>query len=138
MQRSRQIRWTVLALVVALTALGSAAAPGGAAPTINLSVWGGFPEIVPVYQRAAADYDRAHPNVHTTVLATQLRDYERKLAASLPSDTAGDILEVDDTTVFRYIDAGLIAKAPGDVAQYVRGRSFGGAAQQHATVGSDV
>ena len=138
MHGNRQTRWAVLALVVALAALGSAAAPGGAAPSVNLAVWGGFPDIVPVYQRAAADYDRAHPNVHTTVLATQLRDYERKLAASLPSDTAGDVLEVDDATVFRYIDAGLIAKAPPDMAQYVRGRAFGSAAQQHATVGSNV
>src|SRR5579884_3473419 len=123
-----QIRRVGIAVAVAAAGLGMAAAPGGAAATVNLSVWGGFPEIVPVYQRAAADYDRAHPNVHTTVLATQLRDYERKLAASLPADTAGDVLtvvsstsstspavsagseadvlEVDDTTVFRYIDAG--------------------------------
>jgi len=137
-RKHQQIRWAVLALAVALAALGSAAAPSGAAPTINLSVWGGYPEIVPVYQRAAADYDRAHPNVHTTVLATELRDYERKLAASLPSDTAGDVLEVDDATVFRYIDAGLIAKAPADMTGYVRSRSFGSSAQQHATVGSDV
>lgn len=138
MHESRQLRWTVLALAVALAALGSAAPPGGAAPTVNLSVWSGYPEILPVYQRAAADYDRAHPNAHTTVLATQLRDYERKLAASIPSNTAGDVLEVDDATVFRYIDAGLIAKAPPDVAQYVRSRSFGSASQQHTAVGSDV
>src|SRR5262249_21269619 len=130
--------WLGLALVVAVTALGSVAAPGRAAPSINLAVWSGFPDLLPVYQRAAADYDRAHPNVHTTALATQLRDYERKLAASIPSETAGDVLEVDDATVFRYIDAGLIAKAAPDIAQYVRSRSFGSAAQQHAVVGSDV
>ncbi len=133
-----QIRRVGIAVAVAAAGLGMAAAPGGAAATVNLSVWGGFPEIVPVYQRAAADYDRAHPNVHTTVLATQLRDYERKLAASLPADTAGDVLEVDDTTVFRYIDAGLIAKAPPEIASFVRSRSFGAAAQHHATVGPDV
>lgn len=134
----QQIRWIVLAFVVALAGLGGTAVPGGAAPTVNLAVWSGYPELLPVYQRAASDYDRAHPNVRTTVLATELRDYERKLAASIPSDTAGDVLEVDDATVFRYIDAGLIAKAPPDMAQYVRSRSFGSASQQHARVGADV
>ncbi|HLY22283.1 MAG TPA: extracellular solute-binding protein [bacterium] len=139
MQRTwQQARWLGLALAVAVAALGGAAAPGGAAPSINLAIWSGYPELQPVYQAAADAYDRAHPNVHTTVLVTQLRDYERKLAASIPSGTAGDILEVDDATVFRYIDAGLIAKAPPDMAQYVRGRGFGTASQQHATVGSDV
>ncbi len=134
----QQTRWLGLALAVAVGMLGGAAAPGRAAPSVNLAVWSGYPELLPVYQRAAADYDQAHPNVHTTVLATQLRDYERKLAASIPSDTAGDVLEVDDATVFRYIDAGLIAKAPPDIVQYVRSRSFGSAPQQHAAVGSDV
>jgi multiple sugar transport system substrate-binding protein len=127
-----------MALVLAVAGLGGTAAPGGAAPSITLSLWSGYPELVPVYQRAADDYDRTHPNVHTTVLATQLRDYERKLAASIPSDTAGDVLEVETTTMDRYVEAGLVAKAPADVAGYVRSKSFESAAQNHAVVGGDV
>jgi multiple sugar transport system substrate-binding protein len=136
--RLEQARWAAMAVVLAVAGLAGAAAPGRAAPSISLSVWSGFPELLPVYQRAAADYDRAHPNVHTTVLATELRDYERKLAASIPSDTAGDVLEVDDATMDRYVEAGLVAKAPADVAKYVRSKSFSGAAQDHAAVGGDV
>jgi len=134
----RQGRLVGMALVLALAGLGGAAVRGGAAPSINLSVWGGFPELLPVYQRAAADYDRAHPNVKTTVLATDLREYERKLAASIPSGTAGDILEVDDATMDRYVEAGLIAKAPPEMVQFVRSRAFGSASQEHAAVGGDV
>ena len=134
----RQARWVGMALVLAIAGLGSAAGPGGAAPSMSLSVWSGFPELAPVYQRAAEAYDRAHPNAKTTVLATELRDYERKLAASIPSDTAGDVLEVDDATMDRYVEAGLIAKAPADMAGYVRSASFASAAQEHAAVGGDV
>jgi multiple sugar transport system substrate-binding protein len=136
--RRQPALWMVPALVVIMATLGGATAPGRAAAAINLSVWGGFPEILPIYQRAAEAYDRAHPNVKTTVLATQLRDYERKLAASIPSETAGDVLEVDDATMARYIEAGLISKAPSEIVQIVRSRSFSGASQAHAAVGSET
>ena len=134
----QQARWVGMALVLAVAGLGGAAAPGGAAPSTTLSVWSGYPELLPVYQHAADAYDQAHPGVKTTVLATQVRDYERKLAASIPSDTAGDVLEADDATMARYIEAGLIGKAPADTVKYVRSPSFGSAAQEHAAVGGDV
>jgi multiple sugar transport system substrate-binding protein len=137
-RRLQAARWVGMALMLAIAGLGGAAAPGRAAPSVNLSVWSGYPELVPVYQRAANDYDRAHPNVHTTVLATELRDYERKLAASLPSDTAGDVLEVETSTIDRYVEAGLVAKAPAEVAGFVRSKSFESAAQDHAAVGGAV
>src|SRR6266550_1389925 len=129
---------TIVALIVILIGVALSAPTGGAAPVVNLSIWGGYPEIAPVYQRAADAYQQAHPNVKVTVLTTDLRDYERKLAASLPSDTAGSILEVEASTVERYLEAGLIPKAPADMAQFVRSRSFNKSAQDAASLANDV
>ncbi|TMI89345.1 MAG: extracellular solute-binding protein [Bacillati bacterium ANGP1] len=137
MGRPRALR-TVVALIVILLGVAISAPTGGAVPVVNLSIWGGYPEIAPVYQRAADAYQQAHPNVKVTVLTTDLRDYERKLAASLPSDTAGNVLEVEASTVERYLEAGLIPKAPADLAQFVRSRSFNKSAQDAASLASDV
>src|SRR5438132_4275024 len=129
---------TTVALIVILIGVARSAPAGGAAPVVNPSSWGGYPVIAPVYRRAADAYQQAHPNVKVTVLTTDLRDYERKLAASLPSDTAGNILEVEASTVERYLEAGLIPHAPADIAQFVRSRSFNKSAQDAASVADAV
>ena len=130
--------WPGVVLILILAVVVISAPAGRAAPAVELSIWGGYPEIAPIYQRAAEAYQQAHPNVKVTVLTTDIRDYEHKLAASLPSDTAGNILEVEAPTVERYIEAGLIPKAPPDIAQFVRSRSFNASAQEAASVGTDV
>jgi len=133
----RSVRWLSWTLIAA-AGLAGASAPGRAAPAVALAVWSGYPDLQPVYQAAVDAYEQAHPNIKMIVLTTQLRDYERKLATSIPSDTAGDVLEVDDATIDRYVEAGLVAKAPGDIAGYVRSASFGSASQEHAVFGGDV
>ena len=134
----RLVPGLTVALVAGLLAIGLPSGPGHAAAVISLSLWSGYPELTPVFQSAAADYQKAHPNVTITILTTELRDYERKLAASIPAGTAGDILQVDYTTMDRYIEAGLIPKAPSDIVQLVHSRSFGAASRDHVTVGGDV
>jgi multiple sugar transport system substrate-binding protein len=129
-------RHVVALLVIAMALMLPSS--GGAAPAVTLAVWGGYPEITPVYQHAADAYQQAHPDVKVTVLTTELRDYERKLAAALPSDTAGDVLEVEGPTMERYIEAGMIPKPPAEIIQFIRSRSFNKAAQDNAAVGSDV
>ncbi|HET8580148.1 MAG TPA: extracellular solute-binding protein [Nitrospiraceae bacterium] len=131
-------RGLTVVVVACLLALGLLYTPGQAAPAINLSLWSGYPELTLVFQAAAADYQKAHPNVTISILTTELRDYERKLAASIPAGTAGDILQVDYTTMDRYIQVGLIPKAPPEIAQFVRSRSFTASSQGHVTWAGDV
>ena len=50
---------------------------------ITISIWGGFPEIQPVYEAAAAEYKKLHPNVTVTVLTAALREFEQKMAATI-------------------------------------------------------
>ena len=98
--------------------------PAYGAPTVRLNLWGGFPEIGPFYERMAADYSRANPNVEITVLTHHLRDFERKLAATIPADTAADILEISTYAMQRFIEAGLIPPNPSAQDAFVRSKTF--------------
>src|SRR2546428_14012522 len=116
--------WPVVGLILILAAVGVSTPTGRAAPVVELSIWGGYPEIAPIYQRAAGAYQQAHPNVKVTVLTTDIRDYERKLAASLPSDTAGNILAVEAPRAGRSIETGLTPNAPPGIPPFAHSRSL--------------
>ncbi len=108
-----------------LLAVGSfIVAPAYGAPTIQLSLWTGFPEAGPFYERAAADYRRSHPNVEVTVLTHPLRDFERKLAATIPADTAADIIQIPNASIRRFVEAGLIPSNPAAQDRFLKGGSF--------------
>ena len=51
-----------------------------------------------------------------TVLTAALRDFEQKMAATIPADSAGDILEANPFAVQKYIVAGLIPPVPDDLS----------------------
>lgn len=99
-------------------------APAFGAPTVRLSLWGGFPEIGPFYERLAADYRRANPTVEITILTHVLRDFERKLAATIPADGAADIIEISTYAMQRFIEAGFIPPNPPAQDALVRSKSF--------------
>lgn len=123
--RTRRFRHPgVLGLCAVLAAGLLAVAPATGAPTVRLSLWGGFPEIGPFYERVAADYRRANPNVEITILTHPLRDFERKLAATVPADTAADILEISTYALQRFIEAGFIPPNPPTQDAFVRSKSF--------------
>ena len=88
MRGQRSCHPGTLALCVLLAAGLLALAPASGAPAVRLSLWGGYPELGPFYERVAADYHTAHPTVEITILTHPLRDYERKLAATIPADSA--------------------------------------------------
>jgi multiple sugar transport system substrate-binding protein len=99
-------------------------APAAAAkpfPTepVTISIWGGFPEIQPVYEAAAAEYKKLHPNVTVTVLTAALRDFEQKMAATIPADSAGDILEANPFAIQKFIVADLLPPVPDDLVQWM-------------------
>ncbi|MEM0173109.1 MAG: extracellular solute-binding protein [Sulfolobaceae archaeon] len=91
----------------------------GQAP-ITLSIWSGYPEMEPLYKIVANEFIEKHPNVKIEILTMPLRDYERRLALTIPAGTAGDILEVSYSTMFRYINAGFISPAPESIANFVK------------------
>jgi multiple sugar transport system substrate-binding protein len=86
---------------------------------ITLSIWADDAGMAPWYQKVTAAYTQLHPNVKFDVQAFAVRDFETKIAAALPSDTAADILQGSGTTFRKYVEPGLINKNPDSVTKIV-------------------
>ncbi len=72
-----------------------------------------------MYEAAAAEYKKLHPNVTVTVLTGALRDMEQKFAAGITADTAGDILEANPFVIQKFVVAGLIPPVPDDIVKWM-------------------
>jgi len=84
-----------------------------------LSLWSGYPEMEPLFKHAAAEYKKLHPNVDIDVLTHPLREYEQKLSATIPSNTAADVLDVSGYALQKFVEAGFIPKTPSKLEAYV-------------------
>jgi len=103
---------------------GASGAPSAAANAcgtdpITLNIWGGYPEIDPVYKAAGEAFTKTHPNVSFTVFSTDLRGFEQKLTTALPSKTAGEVIVRTTNFLSRFIDQGLLDKLPDDIKSAV-------------------
>ena len=86
---------------------------------ITLAIWADDAGMAPWYKKVTDAYTALHPNVKFDVQAFAVRDFETKIAAALPSDTASDILQGSPTTLRKYIEPGLIPKNPDSVTKIV-------------------
>jgi multiple sugar transport system substrate-binding protein len=86
---------------------------------VTLTLWGGFPEMEPFYKYVAEAYKKEHPNVTVEVLTHPLREFEQKLSATIPSDTASDIIEISMYANQKFIEAGLIPELPANVKAFM-------------------
>jgi multiple sugar transport system substrate-binding protein len=86
---------------------------------ITLSIWADDAGMAPWYQKVTEAYTKLHPNVKFDVQAFAVRDFETKIAAAVPSDTAADILQGSPTTLRKYIEPGLVPKNPDSVTKIV-------------------
>ncbi|MEA3336756.1 MAG: extracellular solute-binding protein [Chloroflexota bacterium] len=85
---------------------------------ITLTLWGGFPEMEPFYKHVAEAYKQDHPNVDVEITTQPLREFEQKLSATIPSDTASDLIEISMYSNQKFIEAGLIPELPADVQEF--------------------
>jgi multiple sugar transport system substrate-binding protein len=125
------------ALVIAVSACGPGASPaatgagtpGPGATTaanvcgtnpVTLNIWGGYPEIDPVYKAAGEAFTKTHPNVSFTVFSTDLRGFEQKLTTALPSNTAGEVVVRTTNFLARFIDQDLLLPLPADLQAAVK------------------
>ncbi len=101
----------------------------------KLSLWGGFPEMVPFYEKVAKDYQESHPDVEVGILAFNLRDFEQKLSATIPTDTVADIVEISTYAMRKFIEAGFIPSNPPDIDAMLKGGSYSQFAIDNLTYG---
>ncbi len=112
-------RRAVLAMGAGM-ALG-AALPSRAADSVagKLSIWLGYPETAPAYRKAEAAFKAMYPNVQIELLTFDLREFEAKLAVSVPTGTGPDILALHDFLFPRYYESGSLDTVPPDLAAAV-------------------
>ena len=115
----------VLAVAAAFViALGSPALAGAPAATEfsgELSLWSGYPEMAPLYDKIIADFQAKYPKVKVSYLTHPLREYEQKLAATIPTDTGPDVFEGSLYANLKFIEAGLLPEAPAAVLDQTKG-----------------
>lgn len=102
------------------SAAGVGLMAGMAAQAQTVTVWSGYPELVPFYEHVAEGMRETHPGVTIDVQAIPLREHERRIALGLASGSAGDVvIELSASTAYRYIVNELVDAAPEDAAAFV-------------------
>lgn len=101
----------------------AAGTPPSASP-VTLNLWSGYSELDPFYKYVADQYKKVHPNITINVASYPLRDYEQKLAVTLPSNSAAEIIQLASSTAGRYVQGNLIPEVPKNVADFVRSAAY--------------
>ena len=121
------------AIKLAAGAVASAAAATAEAADITLSVWTGYPELVPWYQAAGEAYTKAH-GTKVTVFSTTLREHEQKLSTALPTGTGPDMFDVGVILSIKLIEAELLKPNPPAVDQQLKSGAYNPASSDQFTV----
>lgn len=104
---------SLLALAVATPVFVSPAAAE------KLTVWSGWPDLAPFYKRVGDQLKSKYPDLEVSVEAIALREHEKRLALSIPSGAAGDVIEME-VEAARYLEAGLIPAPPASITDFVK------------------
>lgn len=83
----------------------------------KLSIWLGYPETLDAFKLGQAEFKKKYPNVEVEILTFELREFEAKLAASVPAGAGPDILALHDFIFPRYFEGGNLAEMPADLAK---------------------
>ena len=90
----------------------------------TLSLWTGYPELIPYYDAVAQAYKASHPEVSVTTFSTSLREAEQKLSAAVPTGTGPDIFDIGTNITVNFIDAGLIEPNDPAIDQYLKSKAW--------------
>ena len=83
----------------------------------KLSIWLGYPETLDAFKLGQAEFKKKWPNVDVEILTFELREFEAKLAVSVPAGSGPDILALHDFIFPRYYEGGNLAPMPADLAK---------------------
>lgn len=120
--------------VATASGVGLAQAPQ-AAGAVTLSVWTGFPELVPFYKAVADAYRKMHSDVTVTVFSTSLREIEQKLSAAVPTGTGPDIYDIGTNISVKFIEGALLDPNPPDFVQYLKSGAWNSSVVDFFSVG---
>ena len=120
MKKTRRILVIALVLLIAMsTVFASGASEASAGGKKKITVWLGWPSLMNVFDGIKADYEAENPNIELEITAYNLRDFEQKLAVSLPAGQGPDVIITSEYIIPLYVDAGLISEMPADIYKFV-------------------
>ena len=90
----------------------------------KLSIWLGYPETIEAFKAGQVEFKKKYPNVEIEILTFELREFEAKLAVSLPAGSGPDILTLHDFIFPRYHEGGNLADMPDDLAKAVNDKAI--------------
>jgi multiple sugar transport system substrate-binding protein len=111
----------ITTLGIAFGAPAFAGAPAATEFSGELSLWSGYPEMAPLYDKIIADFQAKHPKVKVSYLTHPLREYEQKLSATIPTDTGPDVFEGSLYANLKFIEAEMLPVAPAAVLARTKG-----------------
>jgi multiple sugar transport system substrate-binding protein len=85
----------------------------------KLSIWLGYGETLPIFEMVKGQFEKKYPNFEVEILTFALRDFEAKLATSIPTGAGPDLLALHDFIFPRYYDNGYLEPLPQDLAAIV-------------------
>ena len=108
-----------LATIAASLLLSTQLASADANTKGKLSIWLGYPETLEAFKLGEVEFKKQYPNVDVEILTFELREFEAKLAVSVPAGSGPDILALHDFIFPRYFEGGALVEVPADLAQAV-------------------
>jgi multiple sugar transport system substrate-binding protein len=85
----------------------------------KLAIWLGYGETLSAFEHVKAQFEEKYPDVEVEILTFALRDFEAKLASSMPTGAGPDLLALHDFLFPRYYDNEYLEPLPDDQAQIV-------------------
>lgn len=106
----------VLAVSVALTVMVFVSS---APAKKKMSIWLGYPETLPAYEMTKKVFEEKYPDFEVEILTFSLREFESKLAVSMPAGAGPDLLTLHDFLFPRYLEGRYLEPVPGEVSRIV-------------------
>ena len=85
----------------------------------KLSIWLGYGETLPVFEMVKGQFEKKYPDVEVEIHTFSLRDFEAKLASSMPTGAGPDLMALHDFIFPRYYDNEYLEPLPQDLAAIV-------------------
>lgn len=96
----------------------------GSNKPVEISLWTGYPELDPWFKIMTDEYKKQNPNITVNVSSFPLKEFEKKVSAAVPSNSAADIISINPSIALRYIQTNMIQKAPDDLSKMVNSGIF--------------
>lgn len=85
----------------------------------TIRLWVGWSLLMEVFEQVEQDYEGENPEVDLEIAAFNLRDFEQKLAISIPAGQAPEVFVTSEYIIPQYVQSGYIAKPPQNIVEFV-------------------